>query len=129
VFVLNNVTNPSPALTYNYFSINIYYPGGGLFQTGNTNYSVTLTVATSSCSYTLNNGIVSSMGSINVTYTSSNILTNLAQYGMIVSMPSNYPDDITQININASIASAVNTGTIAIIQGLIYLIYRILRIW
>lgn len=69
------------------------------------------------------------MGSINVTYTSSNILTNLAQYGMIVSMPSNYPDDITQININASIASAVNTGTIAIIQGLIYLIYRILRIW
>jgi hypothetical protein len=103
------VTNPSPALTYNYFSMSIYNPDGTLFQAGNTNYSVTITVASSTCPYTLINGIVSTMGSISVTYTSTNIINNFAQYGMIVSMPSFYPDDL-KTNINASISSAVNIG-------------------
>jgi uncharacterized membrane protein len=109
-FILNNITNPTPALTYNYFSLNIYNSNGTLFQVGNTNYSVTITVASSNCAYTLSNGIVSSMGSINVTYSSTNILNNFSQYGMIVSMPSYYPDDATKTNINASIANAINTG-------------------
>ena len=104
--VVHGIVNPSPAKTY---TATVKLKKDSTEEISTSGSSIVLQPGTATCTFTLTNGLVDVLGSINVNFVSTYNAGTSSKHSLRVSLPTTYPST-PLTNINAVLVNSIFTG-------------------